>query len=176
LYQANVELAARAPVSPPLPEIPLIEIPASLDASEAYQRLLFHGPHFQVIQRLGGLDETGVDATLARVHGADWTDGNGQELVADPLVLDAGPQLALVWSRMNHDTTPLPSGVDNFYRYGPMNGDAIDAYFRVAPGADGYMHRADVWFVREGRVIALLEGLESAATPSLNRLAGQVTS
>jgi hypothetical protein len=61
--------------------------------------------------------------------------------------------------------------VAKFHRFGPMDAGPLQVYFRVAPGTDRYLQRADVWFVRDGRVMACLEGLEAAASSSLNRLA-----
>src|SRR5262249_57564141 len=56
LYEARVCLAA---VLPPPPEAPDVEPPAEafpLSTREAYDRWLFHGPRFRVIQQLDRLD------------------------------------------------------------------------------------------------------------------------
>ena len=42
---------------------------------------------------------------------------------------------------------------------------------RVRPGQDRQVYHADVWIVREGRIVAHMEGLEGAGGPHLNRIA-----
>ena len=59
-----------------------------LSVREAYRRWLFHGPSFWMIEKLRGLDASGIDATL----GID--DFARPKWIFDPIVLDVGPQLA----------------------------------------------------------------------------------
>jgi NAD(P)-dependent dehydrogenase (short-subunit alcohol dehydrogenase family) len=170
LYEATVRLAAQLPTPPPAPEP--IQGRTEGSASELYRRWLFHGPLFQVIREVRGAGPAGIDASgwpsspqqcLGGDTGAGW--------LIDPIVLDAGPQLAIVWSRATFDTTPLPNRVGVYHRYGALGGESLEVRLRVTHGCDGSTLLADVLFVRGGQVVGRMESLEGSASARLNRLA-----
>ena len=76
--------------------------------------LLFHGPAFQTIRSIGGISEHGIVAELSGMEGADWA-SNGeaadQEWSTDPLALDGGLQLALLWCKRVLGGASLPTSV-----------------------------------------------------------------
>jgi hypothetical protein len=44
--------------------------------------------------------------------------------------------------------------------------------FEVAQGADANGVKANVWFIRAGKVVGRMDGLEAVGNASLNRIAG----
>jgi len=176
-YQATVRVALDRPVPPPAPELGRIATRFPLGSvAEAYDKWLFHGPLFRAIVDLPGLDASGVDAIfhpscprkcLGRDDLAGW--------LIDPVIIDACPQLAMLWSRASFDTSPLPNRVAVLHRFGSLDGGPIEALFRVDPVTSENAYKADVWLLRDGQVIGLIQGLEGAGSAALNRIAGSVS-
>jgi hypothetical protein len=173
LYDAHVQLASALPEGP-WPHSPQpIESPLGASADEAYERWLFHGPTYQVIESLTGADERGIDAVVrrespaARRHDQPW--------ILDPVLVDAAPQLAMIWSRALFDVAVLPSRITRYRLYEPVGEGDVQMMLRMRPGEDRQVYQADVWIVREGRVLAHMEGLEGAGSASLNRIATHAT-
>ena len=165
-YESTVRLVPQLPQRPTLPRIEPLREDFPLDAAGAYERWLFHGPTFQVIKQFRGLDDRGLDATLEPRPEADagW--------IVDPTLLDAAPQLALLWARAQHESSVLPSRVASFRRFGPVGSGPIELTYRVDPGADGQAVRATAWFHRDGQVLWCVEGLEGVGSVGLNRIGG----
>ncbi|MGH8549677.1 MAG: polyketide synthase dehydratase domain-containing protein, partial [Methylococcales bacterium] len=172
LYQAVVTLSQK-PVAPPRsPEFVALDGSFPLDTRDAYDRWLFHGPTFQVLQGFNGLSEIGLDA---RVHyhspGKVQPSNEHRGWVINPIVLDAASQLGVLWSRAMHGRNALPNYVRAVHRYGPIDGEMpLDLKFRISGPNDGDSYQADAWFIRDGNVIALLEGLEGTGYAELNRM------
>jgi hypothetical protein len=173
-YESKVRLTGQCPTPPNAPPLPRIEKPFPLPTvDEAYDRWLFHGPLFRGITELNGCDLGGVDckvqpslptACLARTQTTGW--------LIDPVILDVCPQLAMLWSRAVYDTSPLPNRISHLHCYGALAGGPIELLFRVDPISDENTYKADVWLIRDGRVVGLMEGLEGAGSAALNRIAG----
>ena len=149
------------------------EAPAPPTAAAAYAELLFHGP------LLRGLDSVTADVAgwVADVHSvppAHYTPRSpGGAWVLDPSLLDLGPQLAIVHSRVTHGTTTLPVRFATIRR-GRATGSTggLRLWFRVRPGADAGWQVADFEVVDpDGSVRLGVSGLEAAGTAALNRLA-----
>lgn len=174
-YEAMVRLERALPTAPPAPSIDRIAKSFPHDARGAYEKWLFHGPAFQIIETLHGADNSGIDA-LVRPSSVRACAGAGGESawLIDPIMLDAAPQLAILWSRAMFDTTPLPNRIRSYHRYARLGPDPIRVVFRTTEPSDGSTFRADVWFLQKDRVIGFLEGLEGAGSARLNRLAERV--
>jgi len=171
LYRATVHLSSMSPVAPPAPELVRLEDPFPLNAQEAYDRWLFHGPAFRSIVELRGMDGTGIDAVVSSE--ASSLDGaQRRNWLIDPAILDAAPQLALLWSRAVYDTSSLPYGVADYYRYGPLGNEPLEALLRIDPATDDSSLKADVWLLCDGTVVGLLVGMECASSAALNRIGG----
>lgn len=102
---------------------------------------------------------------------AQTADGLLTPWVIDPVVIDAAPQLAMIWSRALFDVAVLPNRISSYRVFEPVGVGDVEMKLRVRPGSDRQIYNADVWIVRDGRVIAHMEGLEGAGSPHLNRIA-----
>jgi acyl transferase domain-containing protein/NAD(P)H-dependent flavin oxidoreductase YrpB (nitropropane dioxygenase family)/NAD(P)-dependent dehydrogenase (short-subunit alcohol dehydrogenase family) len=172
LYEATVRLARELPPAPAAPPVEPIQQASPLSADEAYENWLFHGPAFQVIEQLTGLDPQGVDATVIPARGRRHTGAAYAGWLIDPIVLDAAPQVSLLWSRATYGTSALPNGVQAYHRYGPIGNEPVEMRWRVDSGHDGHTVKARVWFLREGRVVGQIDGLEGTGSTELNRIGG----
>jgi acyl transferase domain-containing protein/NAD(P)-dependent dehydrogenase (short-subunit alcohol dehydrogenase family)/NAD(P)H-dependent flavin oxidoreductase YrpB (nitropropane dioxygenase family) len=174
-YRGTVLLASRLP-DPPRYEIPpnreIRDFPVSV--AQAYRDFLFHGPRFQSITELLGVGSSGIIATvLVSQPSKCLADARGNRWVIDPIVLDAGPQLAILWARQTRDMTALPSRFVSLRRFADLNGrGSVRCYFVADSTAGDHMVRANVYFIdEEGFLILSLEGLECISSRALNRLA-----
>jgi len=171
LYEANISLASEAPIPPAAPEPPALGGTTPPTADTVYQTWLFHGPRFQVLTTLLGLDATGVDAMVNPSAAHDMLSGGvAADWLIDPIALDAAPQLAIVWARSNHDVTPLPNRSSRYLRYAPLAGGPVELRVRVAAESSGAMYKADAWFIRDGKLLGHWQGLEGAGSAALNLL------
>lgn len=170
-YRATVCLVER------LPEAPVINLAAVTDAQpvnvgDAYAHYLFHGPRFQLIKRIDGVSLQGVDAAVQGTNVQRWLDRDGSWLF-DPGLLDLPPQLAIVWSRVHHDMTALPSAFGRVSRYagGDRNGP-LKLAMRMLPDDQAQSVRYDAWITdAQGRVLVAMERCEGHMSAALNRLA-----
>jgi hypothetical protein len=175
-YSTTVELAERLP-DPPSYErgLPpnLHGFPTSVE--EAYRRYLFHGPTLQCISEIEGIAEQGIVARVILSTPQQCLIGAPDgEWLMDPVVIDSGFQLAIVWARVYHDFTPLPSRFRIYRRYGPLSGSAIRCILHTQALPDSLIMHTTLFFVNpEGRVLGAFEGAESTCSRALNRLAGQ---
>jgi acyl transferase domain-containing protein/NAD(P)H-dependent flavin oxidoreductase YrpB (nitropropane dioxygenase family)/NAD(P)-dependent dehydrogenase (short-subunit alcohol dehydrogenase family) len=179
-YRGTVCLADRLPQSPLEPLYGAEDLgPWSITAAEAYGQRLFHGDCFQCLQRIG-LNRNTAWAQLAPSSPAKCvkTERNGTWIV-DPILLDAGPQLLILWAQEMMGMTALPS------RFGEVQ--IFDGYVEaIAAGADSpFACRLVVdagsgnpivtagyqVYAPSGDVVLSVTGLESTASQSLNRLA-----
>jgi hypothetical protein len=177
-YRATVLLAERLPTPVPheiAPQIGMRAFPMTMD--EVYSSWLFHGPRFQCISAIEGIDEHGIIASVLSSSPQHCLASStaGQWLI-DPIVIDSGAQLAILWARAYKDMTALPSSFCCYQRFGSLSGAAFRCHFRVLPSSADHTLLANVFFVgSDGRLLGLLEGLESTCSKSLNRLVGLQT-
>jgi acyl transferase domain-containing protein len=124
---------------------------------------LFHGPQFQVIERIEGVSEHRLVATL---HGTRWP---GKWLL-DPALLDGGLQVALLWTRHVLGGQSLPTAID---RLDARLGEPAQGSIRcVVEGrqAKGDRSVTDLTFTEEsGAVIMMVQGLEAHLLPQTQK-------
>jgi hypothetical protein len=173
-YRSVVHLADSLPAPPmykPIHSSDLQTFPTTIQ--EAYNRWLFHGPTLQCISAIHGLNEEGIVATVIPSTPeqclADST--KGQWLI-DPVVIDSGFQLAIVWARIYHDFTPLPSRFSVYRRFGPLSGPRFQCYLRSQADPGKLIMHTNLYFVDDGRVLGVFEGAESTCSRVLNRKVG----
>jgi acyl transferase domain-containing protein/NAD(P)H-dependent flavin oxidoreductase YrpB (nitropropane dioxygenase family)/NADP-dependent 3-hydroxy acid dehydrogenase YdfG len=145
------------------------DFPISVD--QAYADWLFHGPSLQCIRAIVDFGECGITAVTDPITTPDAAVMPGGPWPIDPVVIDAVPQLVILWSRAKRGVTALPSRLGRYRHLGPLE-DRLQCHVQVRPGNDASIC-VDAWFVdREGRVRGHLEALTCTATATLNRLGG----
>jgi hypothetical protein len=176
-YRASLILRPQLEESPTIELMPLTSS-TSLDTTKAYRDFLFHGDRFQLLTSIERLNEEGIDARVIPSQPSVWLNGkssvSGKSWLFDPGLVDTAPQLAIVWARMQWDTTALPSRLGKVVRYGqlPRSGQ-LQIAFRVKPTSDKNTLLYDAVFLDENGNIRLhLMDIESTCNAALNRLAG----
>ncbi|MGZ4195319.1 MAG: SDR family NAD(P)-dependent oxidoreductase [Solirubrobacteraceae bacterium] len=155
----------------PVPLRDLASFPMTVE--DAYRELLFHGPLFQGIAAVEGLDERGAVAQLrpstpelcvAGAAGAAW--------MLDPVLLDSALQVQVVWARMQWGVTLLPAEIGSYDRVGDLRPDELVRHeLRIRPESAPPLCNADHWFYgADGRLLATLGGVVGVGTQALNRL------
>lgn len=177
-YRGHVILRP-ALLSPPFVNCTSLGEASSLEVTEAYQKYLFHGKRFQLVNAFEGISPQGIDAWVEPSHPSNWMgpsvqarlDANSHWLF-DPGLLDVPPQLAIVWSRMHHDTTALPTKFGTVVRYDSAPSSMpLRCLFRIN-SADATSCNYDAWYVdANGAVYLQMQNIQSTCNPSLNRLA-----
>jgi hypothetical protein len=145
-----------------------------LELADAYRDLLFHGPLFQGITQIAGMDVRGSSATLrASDPGACVADGSGRSWLLDPILLDCALQVQVLWARLHWDLTLLPAEIGRYERLGvPRAGEAIRHEMRVRPESAAPMCHCDHWFIgHDDRPLAVLFGVVGVGSRALHRLA-----
>ncbi|HZG69227.1 MAG TPA: SDR family NAD(P)-dependent oxidoreductase, partial [Herpetosiphonaceae bacterium] len=182
-YRATVELSDRLPEPPayaPAFTTDLDPFPLSVD--DAYRQWLFHGPLFERITEIVGIGDQSITATLAT--SVPWqclADGGEGEWLIDPVVVDCGLQLIILWTRARLDMTSLPARFGRYQRFGPLSAERIQCHLHVLDRRQEQVLNYNVYFVgSDGRLLGLLEDMECPYSQALNRLAdradGQVAS
>ena len=146
--------------------------PAPLSAHSAYRDLLFHGPAYQVVKSLTGLDAGGVIATVQpSPQGSFGTPDSTEGWLFDPGLLDAAAQLAWVWSAQMRGAPALPNAIGRLVRLG--TGAARTMVLRLRPGIAAPQVLADVVIAdAQGAPLFLIEALESTSDAGLARFCG----
>ncbi|GGH57359.1 SDR family NAD(P)-dependent oxidoreductase [Frigidibacter albus] len=137
-------------------------------AGRAYREMLFHGPSYQLLKVLEGLDAGGARAEVRPSRAADF--GGGAWLF-DPGLLDAAAQLAWVWSIHARGQPALPNAIGRATKLG--TGAARRMVMRLHPGLGPAEVRADVAIAdAAGQPLLLLEALEATSDAGLARFCG----
>jgi hypothetical protein len=175
-YRAVVDLVQRLPDPPPFESrLPAEGRSLSIGVSEIYRQWLFHGPLFRGIHQVSHVGTDGVAAVLASSSPQGWIpDASQEHWLIDPLMLDSGLQLLILWSRQHWDMTTLPSRFRAYRRFGTEPSKHVHCDLRMRPDTGGQTVHADIIFVSaDGRVIGILEDIEGNCSKALNRLIGR---
>ncbi len=173
-YRATVELADRMPAAPEYepPANANLE-PFPLTVGEAYEKWLFHGPHFQGIAEITGIGPQDVLSRLRPSAPRDCLAGGVQgPWLIDPVVLDSGLQLVVLWCRHHFDMTPLPSRFRQYVRYGAAGSSEVVCHVEATATLQGHSILTSLRFLDANRrMIGELRDLEASSSRELNRLA-----
>jgi NAD(P)-dependent dehydrogenase (short-subunit alcohol dehydrogenase family) len=176
-YQSVVRLARELPES--FSRQPQSHDEVTLSIAKAYGEWLSHGPRFQVIEKIDGLSAAGARAVVKSTRPAEWVDGLSASTpgwVFDPGIVDAATQMAWLWCRAFFDETALPSRFASVVQYADILPERLTMDFERIDVGDPHLVRANVYFSNsEGRVLLMIEGLESISSPELNRLGGSAS-
>ncbi len=140
--------------------------------NEIYQKFLFHGEHFQGIERIEGISQEGI---IAHIHAApqpsEWlNEPMRNHWLTDPLVIDGSFQLLIVWSFSQYQSGSLPTFIRRYRQYAPTF--PADGSRVVAQVTESNQHRAlsNVEFLdAQGTLIARMEDYECTIDASLNQ-------
>jgi len=171
-HAARILLGPRAQpegahVVPPAPEA---------EAGSPYDHgVLFHGPRWHALAWVGPLDAHGGWAHCQPAPRPEAWMGEPlrRRWIADPWVLDAGFQLAILWSQRHLGAPCLPSGWSRYRQYcasfEPVArpGNRVMLRLRVTEHGPGRLVCDLDWFDAAGRPLARLEGLRSTVDPGL---------
>jgi hypothetical protein len=172
-YRVALKIADNLPQAEPL-GWSLSPAAAPFGARDAYRDMLFHGPCFQAVTRLVGLDDSGIVADIRPSTPADFMASapSGARWLFDPALVDAAAQLAWVWSCARRDAAALPNRFGRVRRFAGA-GAPGRMLFALQAGLPGHQVSADVAVIdAEGRPVFVIEELESTANAALNRLRG----
>jgi NAD(P)-dependent dehydrogenase (short-subunit alcohol dehydrogenase family) len=149
--------------------------PFDKSVASIYSEWLFHGPSFQALKRIDGLDETSLLAAVRVSEPSQfYPPAAGGAWQFDPGVLDAALQTVLIWSRRMRDETSLPTRLGRLVRIGnePLLGPVkIAMHFHTEPSVSSSVSDFTVSDA-EGRIRYIGEKLEAASTSALNRIGG----
>jgi hypothetical protein len=169
--RADVILTTDIPSAPVVQPVPTLG-PYARSLDEVYDRLLFHGPLLHAIEQVEGCGAAGVTARLrAAPSPSSWlTRPLRQRWLADPLVLDGGFQLLVLWSMEQRGTPCLPchaARYRQFLRSFPPGGTR--AVVRVLRAAEHNVLADLDYLDANGRLIARMEGCECVLDAGLAR-------
>ena len=83
-----------------------------MSVEAAYRDLLFHGPLFQGIEAIEGMDGRGAVSLLRPSDPGRCIEGaGGSRWLLDPVLLDSALQVQVIWARLNWDVTLLPAEI-----------------------------------------------------------------
>lgn len=169
-YRATVRLQPEVSAPPPVPWARLQG--QTLEPAVAYRNYLFHGPLFHLTTAIDALTSAGIDAQVTTSHPSSFTSQAAPDSawLFDPGLIDVVPQLAIVWARMQHNTTPLPSRIGRLARYGnqPWTGP-LRLQLRVT-AFDPMGLAYDACISDDRGVRFAITAMEGSCSPTLNRL------
>ena len=173
-YRCVVRLEQTLPT--PDPAERAIHDDKQLTVAKAYGEWLFHGPRFQVIERIEGLSPAGSGARVVATQPARWLSGTSVATagwVFDPALLDAAAQMAWLWSRAYRDESALPTRFGRVVRYREHFPERLHMEYQRTEASDPTIIRGNVIFFDDAGVpVMLVEDLDSVASAALNRLGG----
>ena len=179
----TVHTRARAILATALPAPPGYSRPTHRDEHSygrgidaAYRDVLFHGPHFHGIERIDGCSPQGITGRVRLAPTpADWMDDPlRSSWLGDPLVIDAGLQMGILWCHEELGSVSLPTYGARYRQYtATFPRDGIVAVLEVRERST---HRltADITFLDTGgAVVAQMEGYAWTVDPSLGEAFGR---
>lgn len=173
-YRAAVVLQPEITNSPPLEAISVIS-GQSLHPQQAYEDYLFHGQYFQLITAIDHLNEQGIDAQVIPSRPSEWLqrlETASSQWLFDPGLIDTAPQLAIVWARVQGDTTALPSCFGSVKRYdGSQTPQPLKIAFRVNQFDGNSLNYDAIFFDNNRKVHFHLQDISGTCNATLNRLA-----
>jgi hypothetical protein len=150
--------------------------PMPMSVAETYRDWLFHGPLFQGIASIEAIGPGGARAVLRPSSPRDCLRGEAAgEWLIDPVLVDSALQMQVVWARLHWDVTLLPARIHRYRAFGSLRdaAGAIRYELRVRQESQMPTCLADHFFLGpDGRLLAVVTGVEGTGSKALNRLAG----
>ncbi len=136
-----------------------------------YTDYLFHGPHFQGIERVEGCAADGIVTTVkAAPKPTAWlTQPLRNYWLTDPLIVDGSFQAVILWTFQHYQAGSLPTSIKQYRQFQPkFTSDKSRVVTRVIESTP---HRvlANIEFLTpDGELIARMDEYEAVIDPSLN--------
>jgi hypothetical protein len=141
---------------------------------EIYERLLFHGPSFQVIQGIEGVSKQGIAGLVVGSRAMQWQNGHHR---CDPALLDGGLQLARLWGFYALGKPSLPAAIASAQIFMPESPVDTIRCEVLAKESSASKFVFDIhWTSLQGDRIASMEGVEMYALPESKPSATSATS
>ena len=150
-----------------------------IEAKIAYQEYLFHGPSFHLVTAFDRVNERGIDAVVKASHPSEWLPGKElsreSKWLFDPGLIDTALQMVMVWTKVERDTSALPSRFGAVTRYSSslLPVKRLHLAFRVNQVTDYNLISEAMLFDERGMVHFHLQDIETTCSPKLKRLAKQ---
>jgi acyl transferase domain-containing protein/NAD(P)-dependent dehydrogenase (short-subunit alcohol dehydrogenase family) len=160
-----------------LPAAPAYARPSDIDAQNygysvdaAYREVLFHGPHFHGIERIDGYSPNGLVAHIRSAPApSEWMDDPLRSTwLGDPLIVDAGLQMGILWCHKALGSVSLPTFGARYEQYTTeFPTDGVVAILEVREHSPQRV-TGDITFLdATGTVLARMEGYAWTVDPSL---------
>ena len=169
---------AKAILATRLPKPPTFELPADLherryapDVEEVYRDILFHGPHFQALRKVAGISKHGIVADVRSAPApVQWMNQPlRSSWLGDPLAVDAGLQLGVLWCHEELGALALPSYQARYRQYQPFPKQGVRTVLEVDETGQHRLIGSVTFLDASGRVVARSEGCEWTVDPSLRK-------
>jgi NAD(P)-dependent dehydrogenase (short-subunit alcohol dehydrogenase family) len=173
-YRATVHLGSQLPARDGhrVPQPKGLQ-PFPMTVEEAYERWLFHGPAFQAITSIEGVNDEWIVATFTPSSPDRCLKHPVGSWLIDPVVVDCSFQLAIAWVRLHYDMTPLPARLGAWTRLGAAHSASLRCFLRAQPSAGGSVLTTQIVLAdAENRVVGVLRDMEFSCSRALNRLGG----
>ncbi|MBI9082667.1 MAG: SDR family NAD(P)-dependent oxidoreductase [Desulfobacterales bacterium] len=144
--------------------------PYSRSVQNAYDQVLFHGPHLHGIQEVLGCCGKGIRARIRTAPSpAEWiANPLRTRWIADPLVLDSAFQMAILWSDEIRGVRCLPSFIGAYRQYcRSFPRGSVEVALRVTCATDRKLTGDVTVTDNKGQIVAILTGFEAIMDPAL---------
>ncbi len=174
-YEAMVELIKEPNVHHPHVPIALQDsAPFSLSVAEAYDKQLFHGPLWHGIESIETIGKNGIIGQLKTSRPENFIQGasSNHSWIIDPLLVDSGLQLILLWIRDQFDITPPPSKFKKYHRFTSEPApETLRCEIQVNSNGNKGIKEAEIFFISpDGQLFGKIEGFEVIGSKALSFL------
>ena len=174
-YHATFVLRREVPEPIDLPPGLPVFAATTITAEDVYTAHAFHGPAFQLLHTMEGLDRRGVSATLLTPPINGWVNPLHPEAqwIFNVGLLDASTHAGLLWVRTLFGTYGLAAVFGRVRRFGapPQPGEVLHLHLLSLQVTDA-MTLCDFRLTdAAGKCRFVIEGFESTLSKALNRLA-----
>lgn len=136
-----------------------------------YSEFLFHGPDLRGIEKVQGCSDVGITGKVKTSPGPDdWVKKPlRRSWLADPLALDCGFQLVILWSIEKYGLKCLPVGIGEYTQFGRFSGDSLTVNVKITDDSSEKA-KAEIEFIdSDGLLIAKMKDYQCIIDPSLDQ-------
>ncbi len=166
--RSDVVLASVLP-PPPDPDTQPVTEPYPHHRSHIYQNLLFHGDVLAGIQQIRGISSDHIIGNVRTAPGpSEWiSQPIRNRWITEPLVLDSGFQMVILWCLHQLDAPSLPCGIRHYRQYQSTFPSPSRVSIHITSHPANHVQGDMLIQSDEGAVIATMSGFEFITDPSL---------